>query len=210
VLPEPEPLVSWCRRGAHAHAIVGGFFVRPHNAPLGELRIDGAPVDHVPFTPPWGARRACVSVDGGTVGIARRPDLPELPAGDLLQAGPLLVRDGVSAITGDDEEGFSAGAAQFDSDITDGRHPRSALALTDDHVLAVVCDGRDVDDVGLSIPELADFLVGLGARSGLNLDGGGSASLVCHGALVNTPREQHGIELTHGRPIATAVTLTLT
>ena len=43
--------------------------------------------------------------------------------------------------------------------------------------------------------ELADVLVGLGAHSGMNLDGGGSASLVCHGELVNTPREQHGIEL---------------
>jgi hypothetical protein len=209
VLPEPETLVSWCRREAHPHAIVGGFFVRPHNAPLGELRIDGAPAEHVPFTAPWGARRASVTVDGAAVAIARRPDLPKLPAGDLLQAGPLLVRDGVSAVSGDDEEGFSAGAAQFDSDITAGRHPRSALALTGDQLLAVVCDGRDAEDVGLSIGELADVLVGLGARSGLNLDGGGSASLVCHGALVNTPREQHGIELTHGRPIATALTLSV-
>jgi hypothetical protein len=208
-LPEPETLLHWCRRSDHAHAIVGGFFVRPHNAPLGELRIDGAPAEHVPFTAPWGERRACVSVDGPAVAIARRPELPPVPAGDLLQAGPLLVRDGRSAVTGQDEEGFSAAADQFDSDITDGRHPRSALALTEDRLLAVVCDGRDADDVGLSIGELADVLVGLGARSGLNLDGGGSASLVCHGALVNTPREQHGIELLDGRPIATALVLSL-
>ncbi|MCW3008474.1 MAG: hypothetical protein JWP17_3100 [Solirubrobacterales bacterium] len=208
-LPEPETLVHWCRRREHHHAIVGGFFVRPHNAPLGELRIGGTPVEHVPFTEPWGTRRACVSIDGTAVTIARRPDLPIVPAGDLLQAGPLLVHDGASAITGADEEGFSAGAAQFDSDITDGRHPRSALALTDDHLLAVVCDGRDADDVGLSIGELADVLVGLGARSALNLDGGGSASLVCHGRLVNRPREQHGIELLDGRPIATALVLSL-
>jgi hypothetical protein len=209
VLPAPETLRSWCARSGHRHAIVGGFFVRPHNAPLGELRVDGAPAEHVPFTAPWGARRACVSVDGAAVRIARRPDLPAVPAGDLLQAGPLLVRDGASAVTGADEEGFSAGAAQFDSDITDGRHPRSALALTADQLLAVVCDGRDAGDVGLSIAELADVLVGLGAHSGLNLDGGGSASLVCDGRLVNTPREQHGIELVDGRPIATALTLTL-
>jgi exopolysaccharide biosynthesis protein len=73
----------------------------------------------------------------------------------------------------------------------------------------VVCDGRDADDVGLSIGELADVLVGLGARSALNLDGGGSASLVCHGRLVNRPREQHGIELLDGRPIATALVLSV-
>jgi hypothetical protein len=28
----------------------------------------------------------------------------------------------------DDREGFSAGAGQFDSDITDGRYPRGALS----------------------------------------------------------------------------------
>ncbi|MCW3038269.1 MAG: hypothetical protein JWM31_174, partial [Solirubrobacterales bacterium] len=43
ILDQPETLVRWCRAGAVPHAIVGGFFVRPHNAPLGELRVGGAP-----------------------------------------------------------------------------------------------------------------------------------------------------------------------
>ena len=72
-------------------------------------------------------------------------------------------------------------------------------------MLAVACDGRHRDDAGLTLGELAGALVGLGARSALNLDGGGSASLVCHGRLVNRPREQHGIELLDGRAIATAL-----
>jgi len=321
-LSEPEPLVRWCRRSGVEHAIVGGFFVRPGNAPLGELRIAGAPAEHVAFDAPWGARRACVHVgpsglaiarrpelppqprgdllqagpllvrawasvitgddeegfsagahqfdsdisdgrhprcaltgaqllavacdgrhadDAGlTLGelriagapaehvafdapwgarracvhvgptglaIARRPELPPQPRGDLLQAGPLLVRAGASVITGDDAEGFSAGAHQFDSDISEGRHPRCALALTGAQLLAVACDGRHADDAGLTLGELADALVGLGARAALNLDGGGSASLVCDGALVNRPREQHGIELLEGRPIATALVI---
>ncbi len=206
-LPEPDTLLRWCRATGERHAIVGGFFVRPHNAPLGELRIDGRPVDHVPFTAPWGARRACVHAAGDGLRIAHRHDLPATPAGDLLQAGPLLVRDGLSAVTGEDGEGFSAGADQFDSDITAGRHPRSALALTDTHLLAVTCDGRHWDEAGLTIDELADELVALGAHSALNLDGGGSTALVCDGRLVNRPREQHGIELPEGRPISTALTL---
>jgi exopolysaccharide biosynthesis protein len=45
----------------------------------------------------------------------------------------------------------------------------------------------------------------MGARAALNLDGGGSASLVCDGELVNRPREQHGIDLLEGRQIATAL-----
>ncbi len=42
-LSEPEPLVRWCRRSGMAHAIVGGFFLRPGNAPLGELRTRDRP-----------------------------------------------------------------------------------------------------------------------------------------------------------------------
>jgi hypothetical protein len=206
-LDRPEPLLSWCRRRAVAHAIVGGFFVRAGNAPLGQLRIGDAEVEHVPFTAPWGGLRACVHAGPRGVAIARRPDLPDLPRGDLLQAGPLLVRDGASVVTGGDDEGFTAGAHQFDSDISDGRHPRCALALTGKQLLAFACDGRHAGEAGLTLGELADALVGFGARSALNLDGGGSASLVCHGELVNRPREQHGIELLEGREVATALVL---
>jgi hypothetical protein len=206
-LAREQTLVSWCRERGVAHAIVGGFFVRAGSAPLGELRIDGAELEHVPFTAPWGALRACLHAGPDGVAIARRPELPDVPRGDLLQAGPLLVRDGASVVTGGDDEGFAAGAHQFDSDISDGRHPRSALALTHEHVLALACDGRHAEEAGLTLGELADALVGLGAHTAINLDGGGSASLVCRGELVNRPREQHGIELLEGRPIATAVVL---
>ena len=53
--------------------------------------------------------------------------------------------------------------------------------------------------------ELATAMSGLGAAEAINLDGGGSASLVVGGALLNTPREEHGIELVGGREIATAL-----
>ena len=207
-LAEPESLVRWCRRTGAANAIVGGFFVRQGNAPLGQLRIADEAIEHVPFDAPWGAQRACVHAGPAGVAIARRSELPGVPRGDLLQAGPLLVRDGASVVTDRDDEGFSAGAHQFDSDISDGRYPRCALALTPDRLLAVACDGRHGDDAGLTLGELADALVGLGAHTALNLDGGGSASLVCHGELVNRPREQHGIELLDGREIATALVFT--
>ena len=69
--------------------------------------------------------------------MAPRAELPAEPQGDLVQAGPLLVDDGRSIIDGVDREGFSAGAGQFDSDITDGRYPRCALGVSDDELLAV-------------------------------------------------------------------------
>ena len=86
--------------------------------------------------------RACTS-RAAKVRIARRDELPAQPRGDLLQAGPLLVRDGEPCFERAlDPEGFSAGQAQFDSDITDGRHPRAALGLAPGRLLAVACDGR--------------------------------------------------------------------
>ena len=122
--------------------------------------------------------RACLHVAGDEVTLARRDEIAPEPPGDLLQAGPLLVRDGAPCVEGD-PEGFSAGQRQFDSDITAGRYPRAALALLDGaRMLAVACDGRADDDAGLTLAELAEALVALGARSALKLDGGGSTSLV--------------------------------
>jgi hypothetical protein len=140
----------------------------------------------------------------GRLQIARRDALPAEPVGDLLQAGPLLLAGGEIALDGD-AEGFSAGSRQFDSDITQGRYPRAALAVAGDRILAVACDGRADREAGLTLAELAAALRDLGASDAINLDGGGSTSLVCGGRLRNRPREEHGIVLQGGRPISTAL-----
>ena len=148
--------------------------------------------------PARGRRRAC--------GSTTASELAADAAGDLLQAGPLLVqgreivyRDGV------DSEGFSAADGQFDSDITEGRHPRTAIGVADGEVVALVADGRSDEDAGLTLGELATAMADLGAIAAMNLDGGGSASLVCDGRLRNRPRESHGIELAGGRAITTVI-----
>lgn len=204
ILPVPMPLEAWCRATQTPEAMVGGFFARPGNEPLGELRTHGVRRDFVPFDEPWGSRRACVHVAGGALKIARRDALPASPLGDLLQAGPLLLEHG-EPVLDDDHEGFSAGSRQFDSDITDGRYPRAALALAGDRILAVACDGRAQREAGLTLHELASILKDMGATDALNLDGGGSTSLVCGGRLRNRPRAEHGIVIPGGRPISTAL-----
>lgn len=205
-LRRPEPLAAWCARRGVGEALVGGFFVRPGGQPLGELRTAGVARAHVPFAAPWQDVRACVHVDGPTVSIARRPELAAAPRGDLLQAGPLLVRGGRVVDVADDPEGFSEASHQFDSDITEGRHPRAALGRTQDGtLLAVACDGRHDDEAGLGLGSLASLLASLGATDALNLDGGGSTSLVAGGELVNVPREQHGVALAGGRAVSTAL-----
>jgi hypothetical protein len=197
---------QWCECNGAEHAIVGGFYMRPGGPALGDLWVDGRALATEPFDSPWHQQRACVHAAGGEIRLAARSELGTDPHGDLLHAGPMLVTAGRSLIrAGVDAEGFSAGSRQFDSDITAGRYPRAALGLSAGEVIAVVCDGRADDEAGLTMAELATAMAELGAESAINLDGGGSASLVVGGALVNTPREEHGLELVGGREVATVL-----
>ena len=49
------------------------------------------------------------------------------------------------------------------------------------------------------------MLVGLGAETALNLDGGGSTTLVAGGRLRNRPRADFGVPEPGGRAVATAL-----
>ena len=138
--------------------------------------------------------------------VPRRDELPEAPRGDLLQAGPLLVRDGRAVFRREhDAEGFSAGSRQFDSDITDGRHPRAALGVAAGRLFAVVCDGRSQRDAGLTLEELARLMADLGCHTAINLDGGGSTSLISGGRLRNHPYGGVDRPEPGGRPVSTAL-----
>jgi hypothetical protein len=203
--PEPQRLDHWCAANDHPEAIVGGFFLRDPYRPLGEARIDGALLEHEPVSPPWNTRRGCLHVDGD-VSIAPRDELPADPSGDLLQVGPLLVSGGRSLIDGEDREGFSSGAAQFDSDITIGRYPRCALGISKTELLAVCCDGRRSRvDGGLELGEMARLLISFGADEAINLDGGGSATLVHRKHLLNRPYSSQDQPAPESRPVVTAL-----
>jgi exopolysaccharide biosynthesis protein len=207
--PRPRRLDVWCAAQGEPEAIIGGFFLRDPFRALGELRRDGAAVDHAPVAGGFGARRAVVHAHDDTIAVGAREAFGEDPAGDLLQAGPLLIADGaIVHADGEDPEGFSATATQFDSDITVGRHPRAALGLSDDHVIAVACDGRRSGvDAGLTMGELAAALHDLGARDAINLDGGGSTTLVHKGHLLNRPYSEQDQPAPKSRPIVSALLL---
>jgi hypothetical protein len=202
----PVALPEWAAANGVEEAIVGGFFIRAEGTPLGALRIDGAAQPSQPFDAPWNLARACLHIDGDAIRCGRRDRFGPEPRGDLLQAGPMLVADGlVQPQNGSDPEGFSEGAHQFDSDITRGRYPRAALGITPTELIAVVCDGRSDADAGMALSELAATMADLGAVEAINLDGGGSASLLVGGELANVPREEHGAALRGGRPVSTAI-----
>src|SRR5919108_885230 len=61
----PQQLDRWCRRFGVREAIVGGFFVRPHGPPLGELWIGGRRVETERVVGRYGRARAGIYVEGG-------------------------------------------------------------------------------------------------------------------------------------------------
>src|SRR5665213_1229216 len=109
VFRQATPLAEWCRRNNVPHAMSGGFFCRQTNRPLGETWSAGQEHHYSAFAEPWYQVRGSICVDkSGQTRIASRGQLPSQPNGDLLQAGPLLVRGGQPIIKpGQDSEGFS-------------------------------------------------------------------------------------------------------
>lgn len=109
-------------------------------------------------------------------------------------AGPLLVYDGLVNVTASLEE--------IPSDIADGRAPRTAVGIKKDGtILVVVADGRSSRSAGMTLLELARYLIQLGADRAMNFDGGGSSEMVVNGAVKNRPSD--GAE----RPVRVALGL---
>ena len=59
---------------------------------------------------------------------------------------------------------------------------------SDGTLFFVTVDGRRPDEsVGMSLPELTDLMLELGCVSAINMDGGGSTTMVVEGRVVNNP-----------------------
>jgi exopolysaccharide biosynthesis protein len=97
-----------------------------------------------------------------------------------IAGGPQLLRNGRIQITVDEEVFFETSVTKV--------HPRTAAGVTAaGHLILMVVDGRQPFSRGATLEELAGLMAGVGARDALNLDGGGSTTLVVNGQLVNLP-----------------------
>ncbi len=66
--------------------------------------------------------------------------------------------------------------------------PRTALGYNADKLFLVVADGRQPKySTGLTLYELADILIDLGATEAINLDGGSSSTFVVNDKVINKP-----------------------
>jgi hypothetical protein len=75
-------------------------------------------------------------------------------------------------------------------------HPRTAIGLTgDDKLILLVVDGRRGFSGGMTTIEEAEVLLGLGVVNAINLDGGGSSTMVLadpNVRIVNSPSDAAG------------------
>jgi len=96
-----------------------------------------------------------------------------------LAAGPLLIKDGTSCLH------------LAESFNLNERNPRTAIAQkADGMALLIVVDGRQPDwSAGVSLGELTDLMLDIGANDAMNLDGGGSSVMVVNNKLMNRPSD---------------------
>lgn len=137
-----------------------------------------------------GAREGLVFFRDGTVAVydetqTTAAELIDDGAWNTLSFGPAIVVDG-EAVAGIDQ-------VEVDTNIGNhsiqGEQPRTAIGIVDEnHIVLVVVDGRDPGySRGVTLPELADIMVSLGAMTAYNLDGGGSSEMWFNGDVVNRP-----------------------
>jgi putative cell wall-binding protein len=121
-----------------------------------------------------------------------------------IAAGPLLLQDGEPTVP----------QACFPEGFDPGNHcgvraPRSAIGhKRDGRLILAVVDGRQAGhSAGMTMLELAEFMLRLGAVEAIALDGGGSSTIVVDGRVTNRPSDgrprllSNGLFLFHDDPL---------
>ena len=123
---------------------------------------------------------------GQELSISLSIDQKWMNSQSMIATGPLLVRDGAVSISMNETSSFAS-----------SRHPRSAVGITrDNRLMLVTVDGRQAGfSDGISLRDLANYMISLGAVAAINLDGGGSTGMAARIAgndlayLVNRPSD---------------------
>jgi len=123
----------------------------------------------------------CVDAAGG-LDILKAPEFNKknkIKTGykDFIQTKPMLVYNGAVP------DSLKAVRAANES-----KNPRTAVALTTDKkIICAIVEGRQELIEGMSQTGLADLLIKMKAVRAINLDGGGSSSIILNGCLMNRP-----------------------
>jgi hypothetical protein len=112
------------------------------------------------------------------VRVEMEPEVGEIVS--AVGGGPRLVRDERMAVELREE--------RFAQSFGWRRHPRTGIGLRDGRLLLVAVDGRQPGySDGMTLWEFAQLFLELGCREAMNLDGGGSTTMVVADQVVNSP-----------------------
>lgn len=111
----------------------------------------------------------------------------------VTNGGPQLMRDGAVEITQRRDGFVRPSDPSFAYGWVIKRNPRTFAGIdTEGRTVLVTVDGRSTQDLGLSIPEAADVARSLGLVDAINLDGGGSTTMVIDGQVISHPSDATG------------------
>jgi hypothetical protein len=111
----------------------------------------------------------------------------------VTNGGPQLLRRGQVEITQRRDGFVHPGDPSFQYGWFIQRNPRTLAGIdAQGRTVLVTVDGRSTADLGLSIPEAAHVARSLGLVDALNLDGGGSTTMVVDGQVISHPSDATG------------------
>jgi hypothetical protein len=115
------------------------------------------------------------------------------PATSIVNGGPELVRDGRLHATPRADGMVHPGNPSFYYGWVHKRNPRTFGGVdARGRLVLITADGRSTSSLGLGIGETAAVARSLGLRDAINLDGGGSTTMVVDGAVINVPSDATG------------------
>ncbi len=127
---------------------------------------------------------------------------------NILAAGPILIENGELV----SREKYPQGFFNFNVDFFDKLHPRGGICVDNSgNIKLIAIDGRKPGvSEGVTTFEFAKIMKELlDCQYGMNLDGGGSTTLVMQDAILNSPSGDLGSEASSGpvkiRNIATSI-----
>jgi hypothetical protein len=119
----------------------------------------------------------------------------------VVNGGPQLMRHGQVHITQRQDGMVHPDDPSFAYGWALQRNPRTFAGVdARGRTLLVTVDGRQLGELGLSVPETAAVAKALGMVDAINLDGGGSTAMAVRGELVSHPSDATG-----ERPVGDAI-----
>jgi hypothetical protein len=124
---------------------------------------------------------------------AGRPVLQRGGVSSIVNGGPELVRDGRLHVTPMTDGFVRPTNPSFYYGFSASRNPRTFAGVdARGRTLLATVDGRSTDSLGLTILETGAVAKALRMHDALNLDGGGSTTMVVRGVVVNQPSDATG------------------